>query len=102
MALRCCAASRWSGMLDPRLFDGRREGKRSDIDKIKMVHDAEGQTLTVWLDEPSEETVCDEMTEEVVLMKGVTGRVIGFETLHYRPADAKQGFVVEVGIRSAA
>jgi len=89
-------------MLDPRLFDGRREGKRSDIDKVEVVHDAEGQTLTVWLDEPSEEAVCDEMTEEVVLMKGVTGRVIGFETLHYRPADAKQGFVVEVGIRSAA
>lgn len=72
------------------------------MDKIKVAHDAEGQTLTVWLDDPSKEAVCEETTEEVVLMKDATGRVIGFELLHYRPADAKQGLAVETVFRAAA
>ena len=56
------------------------------MDKIKVVHDAEGQTLTVWLDDPAKEAVCEETTDEVVLMKDANDRVIGFELLHYRPA----------------
>ena len=72
------------------------------MDKIKVVHDAEGRTLTVWLDDPSKEAVCEETTEEVVLIKDATGRVIGFELLHYRPADTKQGLTVETVIRAAA
>jgi hypothetical protein len=72
------------------------------MDKIKVVHDAEGQTLTVWLDDPSKEAVCEETTEEVILMKDATGRVIGFGLLHYRPADAELGLAVETIIRAAA
>lgn len=72
------------------------------MDKIKVVHDAEGQTLTVWLDDPAKEAMCEETTEEVVLMKDTAGRVIGFELLHYRPADATQGLAVETVIRPAA
>ncbi len=72
------------------------------MDKIKIVHDAEGQTLTVWLDDPSKEAVCEETAEEVVLMKDASGRVIGFELLHYRPGDAKLGLAVETVIHGAA
>jgi hypothetical protein len=72
------------------------------MDKIKVVHDAEGQTLTVWLDDPAKEAVCEETTEEVVLMKDANGRVIGFELLHYRPVDAELGLAVETVIRAAA
>ncbi len=72
------------------------------MDKIKVVHDAEGQTLTVWLDDPAKEAVCEETTEEVVLMKDATGRVIGFELLHYRPVDPELGLAVETVIRAAA
>jgi len=72
------------------------------MDKIKVVHDAEGQTLTVWLDDPAKETMCEETTEEVVLMKDASGRVIGFEILHYRPADSTLGLAVETVIRAAA
>jgi hypothetical protein len=71
------------------------------MDKIKVVHDAEGQTLTVWLDDPAKEAVCEETTEEVVLIKDATGRVIGFEVLHYRPPDATPGLAVETVIRAA-
>lgn len=36
---------------------------RRDMDKIKVVHDAEGQTLTVWLDDPAKEAVCEKTTD---------------------------------------
>jgi hypothetical protein len=72
------------------------------MDKIRVVHDAEGRTLTVWFDDPAREAVCEETAEEVVLMKDSSGRVIGFELLHYRPADATLGLSVETIVRAAA
>ncbi len=56
-----------------------------DMDVIKLIHDATGHTLTIWLDDPTEETVSEETADEVVLMKDASGRVIGVEILHYRP-----------------
>ncbi len=72
------------------------------MDKIKVVHDAEGHTLTVWFDDPAKESVCEETSDEVVLMKDANGRVIGFELLHYRPADSTTGLAVETIVRAAA
>jgi hypothetical protein len=54
------------------------------MDKIKVIHDAIGHTLTVWLDDPRIEHVCEETADEVILMKDGSGRVIGFELLDYR------------------
>jgi hypothetical protein len=65
------------------------------MDKIKVVHDAVGHTLTVWLDDPAKEHLCEETRDEVVLMKDASGRVIGFELLHYRPVQAVAGLAVE-------
>ncbi|MBI4571988.1 MAG: DUF2283 domain-containing protein [candidate division NC10 bacterium] len=65
------------------------------MDKIKVVHDAVGHTLTVWLDDPAIEHVCEETRDEIVLMKDASGRVIGFELLHYRPTQAEAGLAVE-------
>lgn len=61
-----------------------------------------GHTLTVWLDDPGKEHICEETTEEVVLMKDVSGRVIGFELLHYRPTSAEAGLAVETVVRTGA
>jgi hypothetical protein len=68
------------------------------MDKIKVVHDAVGHTLTVWPDDPAKEHVCEETREEVVLMKDTSGQVIGFELLHYRPRQTEAGPVVETVI----
>lgn len=65
------------------------------MDKIKVVHDAVGHTLTVWLDDPAKEYMCEETRDEVVLMKDASGRVIGFELLHYRPVQPAAGLAVE-------
>ena len=70
------------------------------MDQIKVVHDALGHTLTVWLDDPKLEHICEETADEVVLMKDVNGRVIGFELLHYRPAQASPGLSVETVVQT--
>ncbi len=72
------------------------------MDKIKVIHDVVGQTLTVWVDDPEKEHICEETTEEVVLMKDANGRVIGFELLHYQPAHKEAGLAVETEIRTGS
>jgi hypothetical protein len=47
------------------------------MDKVKVIHDAVGHTLTVWLDDPRIEHVCEETADEVILIKDGSGRVIG-------------------------
>jgi hypothetical protein len=44
------------------------------MDAIKIVHDAVGQTLRVWLDDPAKEHICEETQDEVVLMKDASGQ----------------------------
>ena len=51
--------------------------------EVKIFHDREGQTLTVWFTDPSLEHVSEETGDEVVLMKDRSGRVIGFEKLNF-------------------
>jgi hypothetical protein len=51
--------------------------------EVKVLYDREGQTLTVWFAEPTEEFVCEETGDEVILMKNANGRVIGFEKLNF-------------------
>lgn len=71
------------------------------MDKIKVVHDTVGHTLTVWLDDPGQEQVCEETADEVVLIKDASGRVIGFELLNYHPKGAEKGLAVETLIQTA-
>jgi len=73
------------------------------METIKVIHDAVGHTLTVWLGDPTKEHICEETAEELVVMKDASGRVIGFELLHYHPAEAAElGLAVETVIRSEA
>lgn len=59
------------------------------MDKVRVIHDKEGESLVIWLDDPQKEVVCEETESEVVLMKDAQGKVIGMEVLHFHPsADA--------------
>jgi hypothetical protein len=58
------------------------------MEKIRIFYDKQGNTLNVWFDDPNKEHVCEETSEEVVLVKDKTGRVIGFERLNFLPPDA--------------
>lgn len=53
------------------------------MEKVKISYDKTGNTLTVWFAEPTNEYVCEETGEEVVLMKDKEGHVIGFEKLNF-------------------
>jgi hypothetical protein len=70
------------------------------MEKIKVIHDLMGRTLTVWFGDPASESICEETADEVILMKNARGRVIGFELLHYDPEGARDGIAVETIISS--
>jgi hypothetical protein len=54
---------------------------------VSVFFDREGNTLTVWFDEPAKEQICEETGEEVVLIKDRSGRVIGFEKVNFLPPE---------------
>jgi uncharacterized protein YuzE len=53
------------------------------VDKVRVYYDRTGNTLTVWFDDPEKESVCEEVDDDMVLVKDRRGRVIGFERLNY-------------------
>ena len=71
------------------------------MDKIRIVHDAEGGTLTVWFADPRLESVAEESSDEVVIMKDKENRVIGFELLHFKASDIQVPVAVESHRRAA-
>ncbi len=58
--------------------------------QVKVFYDHAGNTLTVWFGDPKNEYVCEETSEEVVLMKDKTGHVLGFEKLNFEVAKPDQ------------
>ena len=64
------------------------------MDPVRVFYDHEGNTLTVWFDDPQGEAVVEETGDEVILMKDVRGRVIGFEKLNFHAADPDDVHVV--------
>ncbi len=72
------------------------------MDKVKVIHDTIGHTLTIWLGDPGTEYVCEETSDEVVIMKNRNGQVIGFELLHYRPEGETTGLSVETLVKTSS
>lgn len=72
------------------------------MERIKVIHDTVGQTLTVWLGDPEQEYVSTMTDDEVIIMKDRMGRILGFEVLHYRPAEPGAGLAVEALVGPAA
>ncbi len=52
---------------------------------VKVHYDQEGNTLTVWFDDPAREHLCENVDDEVILIKDRRGKVIGFERFNYLP-----------------
>ena len=50
---------------------------------IKIFFDRVGNTLNVWFDDPVNEAIAEETSEEIVIVKDKKGKVIGFEVLNY-------------------
>lgn len=56
--------------------------------QVKVYYDREGNTLTVWFGNPTDEYVAEETGEEIVLMKDRDGKVIRFEKLNFTSQSA--------------
>jgi len=52
------------------------------MEKIKIIKDSVGETLTIWLGRPEDEHICKEIGGGVVLIKDQDEKVIGLECLH--------------------
>jgi uncharacterized protein YuzE len=56
------------------------------MDKVRVYFDREGNTLSVWFDDPKKEQFCQESDDDIILVKDRRGRVIGFERLNFLTA----------------
>lgn len=72
--------------------------RRDNMEKIRVIVDQEGNTLHVWFDDPAKEHVCEETGDEVILIKDIDGKVIGFEKLNFIMPSKPQLPVVETEI----
>lgn len=52
------------------------------MDELRVLNDAPGRTLTVWVGDPATEAGCDEIDDDTVLIKDDRGQIIGFEKLN--------------------
>lgn len=70
------------------------------MEKLRVYYDREGNTLSVWFDDPKKEHACEESGDDVVLVKDRQGRVIGFERLNYLSAkQRKEGVNIPVEVQ---
>jgi hypothetical protein len=53
------------------------------MEQVKVYYDRKGKTLTVWFGNPSDEHICEETADEVILIKDGRGQVIGLEKLNF-------------------
>ncbi len=58
--------------------------------KLRVYYDREGNTLSVWFDDPELEHVCEESADDTVLIKDRRGRLIGFERLNFMSAKQRK------------
>ena len=66
------------------------------MDKLRVLYDAEGRTLTVWVGDPTTEAGCDEVDDDTVLIKDERGRIIGFEKLNVSIPGEADDLTVEI------
>jgi len=59
------------------------------LEKIRIFYDKQGNILNVWFDDPEKEYMCEETSEEVILVRDKEGKVLGFEFLNFLTPDAR-------------
>ena len=53
------------------------------METVRIIHDREGGTLTIWFGKPAREAASGETEDGVIVMKDDAGRVIGVEVLGF-------------------
>lgn len=53
--------------------------------RLKVIHDKEGETLTIYFDKPRQSQICEEAGDGFILIKDKrTKKIIGFEKLYFK------------------
>ncbi|HEY3245181.1 MAG TPA: DUF2283 domain-containing protein [Phycisphaerae bacterium] len=60
------------------------------MEKLSVYYEREGNTLSIWFDDPKKEHICEESDDDVVLVKDRRGRIIGFERLNFLSARSRR------------
>ena len=64
---------------------------------IHVIHDSQGETLTIYWAAPRREQISEEAGDGIILIKDrLTNEVIGFEKLYYRPAENPRAITFEM------
>jgi hypothetical protein len=71
------------------------------MDTVRVIHDREGRSLTVWLDDPEREHSSSADEYGVIVMKDRTHRVIGVEILNYDGDPGAVSLAAETAQRAA-
>ena len=71
------------------------------MDTVRVIHDPDGQSLTVWFGDPTTEASSAEDEHGVIVMKDDAGRVIGVEIIGYGGLCAypEESFIQTLAIR---
>src|SRR5205823_12767572 len=81
------------------LFHEEHQKRKRAMDKLRVYYDRQGNTLSVWFDDPKKEHVCEESDDDLILIKDRRGRVIGFERLNYLSAKQRaEGVTIPVEV----
>ena len=67
--IRRCRVKYPQILADHRLSHGRRQAGSRRMDTVRVIHDREGQTLTVWFGKPSSEVSSSDNEHGVIVMK---------------------------------
>jgi hypothetical protein len=71
------------------------------VDKVTVYYDTLGKTLTVWFGDPETEATCDQVGDDVILMKNGAGQIIGLEKLNVSLSPKTRGLTLEILPESA-
>ena len=74
--------------------------RNTTMEKLRVFYDREGNTHSVWFEDPAKEYVCEESDDDMVLVKDCKGHVIGFERLNFLTAkQRKDGVNIPVEVQ---
>ncbi len=72
------------------------------MEEVKVYYDRTGNTLTVWFGDPLTEDICEEVGEDLILMRDAEQQVLGFELINFlrSPAQWKLPDKVHVSVET--
>ncbi|OFY30480.1 MAG: hypothetical protein A2275_12580 [Bacteroidetes bacterium RIFOXYA12_FULL_35_11] len=53
------------------------------MDTIKITYDNLGNTLDIWFTKPTNDIICDDLENEMIVKRDKSGNILGIEVLNY-------------------